>query len=184
MLRSTGNLGFTIIEVMVSAVILGIVALIGITQIRSLSPAQTLENGVDDLRSFYVLARSYAQTGHVCCNDQLPYGYGVFFSMDGTPDAEAVLYADFDDTSDYTTTGSDVIINTLTLPRGLNFFSCEDSIAITTNPGKCDVFFMMSGAAQVYSNGANENSAIITTIEHSETSATDDVTINSYGVIE
>lgn len=183
MTHSTGNAGFTVIEVVVVALVISIVALIGITQIRSLSPTQSLENGIDDVRSALVLARSYTQTGHVCCSDQLPNGYGIAFTIDGAPDREASLYADLDSSNSYAAGGSDIVLNTVTLPDGVHFTQCQDSTTTVTS-GTCDILFQGSGIANLYSNTVAENSAITVTLEHTAAALTDDVTVNTFGVIE
>lgn len=182
-MRCAGSNGFTIVEVVVAAVVLSIVALIGIIQIRSLSPAQTLENGSDDFRSFLVLARSYAQTGHVCCSDQLPNGYGVVFTMNGTPDNTATLYADFDGSHAYTAGSTDQILNTLVLPRGLNFTQCAASAATLTT-GDCDIFFSVAAVSNLYVNGTAETALAAIAIQHTATATSTTVTVNSFGVIE
>lgn len=179
----TGKAGFSVIEIIVVALVIGIVALIGITQIRSLSPAQTLENGSNDLRSALVLARSYTQTGHVCCGSQLPNGYGIVFTIDGAPNREASLYADLDSPNSYVAGGSDVVLSTVTLPDGVNFTQCQDSTATVTS-GTCDILFQGSGLANLYSNADVETSAITITLEHTSAALSDEVTVNAFGVIE
>ncbi len=179
MTRCIGTKGFTLIEVVVSAVILGIVALIGIIQVRSLSSSRTLENGLDDTRSFFVLARSYAQTGHLCCTTQLPNGYGIIITLTGTT---ASLYADLDSSNTYTA-GTDQIISTITLPSGLNYSQCTYGSTIKTS-GTCDLFFLGDNVSAIYAAGAVVSGAYTLTLQHAATAATSTLTVNSFGVIE
>jgi prepilin-type N-terminal cleavage/methylation domain-containing protein len=183
MISYTGPKGFTVIEIVVVAAVLAIVALIGIIQIRSLSPEQTLENGTDDTRSLLVLARSYAQTGHVCCNSQLPNGYGVMFDLTAGPTATARLYADLDSSNDFTSGGSDETINSFSLPTDVTFTSCTFGGASIT-AGVCDLFFLGGRIADLYANGTLETGSFDIALEHVNVATSTSLSVTSLGVIE
>lgn len=163
--------GFSIIEVIVTVVIVGILATVAVVSLRGLSPDQTIANAAAEVRSALVLIRNYAHSGITCCGDVIPNGYGMLFTMDGTPDEAYQLYADLDASFNYST--NDPIIQSNVLPDGVSFIGCADSlISITT--GDCDVFFAQTPPQDVYFSGLLGTSSIRFYIQHTNSGLTED----------
>ena len=166
--------GFSIIEVIVTVVIVGILATTVIIGLRTLSPEKTAANAAAEVRSALVLIRNYAASGIICCGDVIPNGYGMLFTMDGTPDDTYQLYADLDVSFNYST--DDSIIQTNVLPDGVDFIGCADSLTTITT-GNCDVFFVQAPMRAVYFNSLLGTSSLRSYIQHTNSGITEDVIV-------
>ncbi|MBI2415651.1 MAG: prepilin-type N-terminal cleavage/methylation domain-containing protein [Candidatus Kerfeldbacteria bacterium] len=179
--------GFTIVEVLVTAAIIAILATITSLQTGRRDPGGYVHESKELLRSTTELARTYAMTGHLCCNNSYPPdGYGVFWTMDGAPDQSYMLYADLDNNQRYDSDGVDQVITNHSLDDVVNFTSCSDgATTITPNaspPNTCDIHFSFgqeNQAYHVYWNGIGTGIATLeATVQHqSATTETDTMTV-------
>lgn len=173
--------GFTLVEVAVSAAIIIVLVTIIIIQVRTLSPQQAINAGAETARSVFVLARSNAFNGRLCCSDQLPAGYGVVATLDGHPDNVLSLYADLDDDHVYSST--DEIITRITLPTNVDVTRCYDT-TVSVTAGTCDLSFATTGNTVSYFDGSTPRGTwyLQLTYYGGTTSAT--LQINGFGIIQ
>lgn len=186
--------GFTLIEILIVVAITAILAGISISQIskRIQAPDVAIDTSSLGLISTFSLARMYTFTGHLCCGQpSLPSGYGILIPLDTTTlNNVYYLYADFDGDLQYTTGGTDEILETRYLEEQVIFTDCSGASGSIT-PGVnnyCDIGFMIDpdtngfrlhGAAG--SLGAGWIDDYITVGTESSVDATFDDDITIYG---
>lgn len=126
--------GFTLLEVIVSIFILGILATIMVVQLNNEDPVAELDRNARAAVNVLQLARSYATSSYQCCEGEVIYGYGVRFYNSN----HYLLYVDKDDSRRY---NSGEMIEEYYLDAD-NYFETND-----------DIFFSLTEAV-VYSGGS------------------------------
>lgn len=173
--------GFSIVEVVVTASIIVVLATLIIIQIRNLSPKQALDTAQDDARSLFVLARTYALNGQLCCGAQSPAGYGLVTTIDGHPDNTVNMYADLDGDQQYST--GDTILQTITLTTNIDLTQCADA-TVTVTSGTCDILFSTAGDNKWYFNGLIPNGTWQLTLQYYGKTETTPLLVYGFGIIE
>lgn len=167
--------GFTLVELIASFSIIVIIALGVLIQFRTLSSTQTLENGVDVVRSVFLQARTSAITGQTCCSSvTTPAGYGVYIQLDGVPDNTLVWFADSD--NDQTYTSSDTVLSETILTDDVHLTSCDDGTTTTTTDS-CTLVFVTPGFSGLYYNGTTATTELTWTFYEESSGSTQSVVI-------
>jgi len=130
--------GFTLIEVIVTMFILGILATILVAQLYDKDPEKELDRNARAVVNVLQLARSYTTSGYQCCTTGTVYGYGVRFYASN----RYLIYADKDDSKRYNAVGA--IPDEIIADHRLN---TDDSFQAVN-----DIFFSLTEAA-VYQVG-------------------------------
>lgn len=181
--------GFSIIEVMATLAVVGILATMFIFNGVNQADDKKVRGASDEFNSVLNLARTYAQTGKHCCGDIVPYGYGIYFSMDGdplTPDNTYILYGDVNDNALYDV-GTDEIIMQQVLEEQVEFIECTDYSVPIVGIGTCDLYFTSRPDVGISLNGAYSSFDRYTIIMHyiPDPSLIEDTTIiETTGLIE
>lgn len=141
--------GFTLIEVIVTMFILGILAAILVVQLYDNDPEEELDRNARAVVNVLQLARSYATSGHNSTSGI--NGYGVYCNA-----TDYYIYADQDDDEKY---DSAEVVSSYALEQNNGF------------DGNYDIFFSLNDAA-AYSNGVTLlGSSKQLILEHAETVA-------------
>lgn len=156
------QLGFTLVELIVTMGILAMITVGVIIQVRSLSPTQTLENGADLVRAAFLDMRTSTMTSQTCCGGVLPTGYGLAMNINPTNAGSVTVFADLNSNYNYDVT--DTIIQVFTLNE-VAITACGTSTTTITS-GACNIATPIGGFNGTYWNGTVEVSNITLTLTH------------------
>lgn len=172
---SIRNAGFTIVELLVVIGMIGVMSLIVVVQFGAGNEGFALGNAEALIKTDIRGAQTWAQGGRTCCGDQVPYGYGVLFTV-GSSSYD--LYAEFDGDEQYQAIGSDQIIDTIDLDNenaaDVNITGCTPLNGLGN---KCDVYFSVP-SADVVATG-DDTADLEVTLTHSGTGEIVTLTVNN-----
>lgn len=130
------NTGFTLIEVLIMAAIIAIVAVMFAARIFNQDNDDKLVENQQQMQAIIELSRNYALSGY---ESNGRYGYGVFVRLSGPQqdNRRYFIYSDDDDNKRFQTT-NDTIIQEYNLNENIFINDC------TPGPSNnCDIFFTM-----------------------------------------
>lgn len=167
--------GYTLVEVLVVVVMIGLMATIAIVQFGGSDEVTRIQNAKTIVVTDIARAQSWAQTGKTCCGGStVPNGYGVVIVRNTDT---YTVYAEMTGNFQYDTSTADVAVDSIDLSQDellskLFFQNCTPLSASNT----CDVYFHYP-TGDVYTNGAQTTNLSVT-LSHTTRALTQSVTVD------
>lgn len=178
--------GWTLVELLVTIAIIGILTTVGFANIQSFSSEQKIDDGVNQVQSFIRAAQTDA-TSSLKCNNALSYSWSVVFKTDKK---------NIDLNCKTSSSASDFLVRTLTLPANITVNSIVGDgwpSCVTTFPANAItiIYNTLTGSVSFSDpgmsancNSTTSNFVVTLTFAGAETTISKDITISTGGGID
>jgi prepilin-type N-terminal cleavage/methylation domain-containing protein len=182
------NKGFSLIELMATIAILGLIAGITIAGYRSGNKSSILKNAANKLQSDIRLAQNYTLGSYMFfdgTDNIIPErGWGVHFSMLNTSNSSYIIFADNDSGAvDFQFDGSSEQYREISLAQGVIISDIFlNGISVSGSGGMADIVFDPPDPKAFFNGNPNVDAEII--LSDSATSQQYKISVNAFGLIE